>query len=123
MLIMLDRKRMYISVRKCKNLCKTVATFTTACLRYPLSFLGRQRTNRPSQHALSQLMIFSPKLRRLHGMINTSERAYLYWYGKHIFSGKGDIVDLGCWLGCTSISLGMGLERNNHAKSDRLIHA
>jgi hypothetical protein len=68
-------------------------------------------------------MIVSSKLRRLHGMTTANEKAYLYWYGKHIFSGKGDIVDLGCWLGSTSISLAMGLEGNKHAKTNRLIHS
>ena len=68
-------------------------------------------------------MIFSPKLRRLYGMISQSERAYLYWYGRHIFTGKGDIVDLGCWLGSTTISLAMGLEHNKQAGFNRLIHS
>ena len=74
-----------------------------ACLRYPLSFFGRPATGR-APHALSQLMILSPKLRRLQGMTTPSERAYLYRYGRHIFTGKGDIVDLGCWLGKYEIS-------------------
>ena len=65
------------------------AIFSAACLRYPLSFFDRQGTSRASQHALSQLMIFSPKLRRLYGMISPTERAYLYWYGRHIFSWQG----------------------------------
>jgi hypothetical protein len=56
-------------------------------------------------------------------MITPSERAYLYWYGKHIFTGKGDIVDLGCWLGSTSISLAMGFEGNHRAKTNRFIHS
>lgn len=105
------------------SLCRTVATFSVACLRYPLSLFDRPATGRASQHALSQLMIVSPKLRRLQGMITPSERAYLYWYGKHIFTGKGDIVDLGCWLGSTSISLAMGLEHNTNAKTNKLIHS
>ena len=117
-----SRKRS-IFVRRCKNLCKTAAIFSAPCIRYPLSFFDCQGTDHASQHALSQLMIFSPKLRRLHGMITPSERAYLYWYGKHIFSGKGDIVDLGCWLGSTTLSLAMGLENNKRARFNRLIHS
>jgi hypothetical protein len=112
-----------IFARRCKYVCRTAATFAAACSRYPLSFFEGQGTNRESLHALSQLMIVSPKLRRLHGMTTANEKAYLYWYGKHIFSGEGDIVDLGCWLGSTSISLAMGLERNRRAKTSKLIHS
>lgn len=123
MLTPLGPKTMNVFVRRCLHLCRTTAIISAACLRYPLSFFDRRGTNRASQHALSQLMVLSPKLRRLHGMITPGERAYLYWYAKHIFSGKGDIVDLGCWLGSTSISLAMGLERNTHARFNRLIHS
>jgi hypothetical protein len=110
-------------VRRCKYIYRTAATFSAACTRYPLSSLNGRATSRDSLHALSQLMIVSPTLRRLHGMTTANEKAYLYWYGKHIFTGKGDIVDLGCWLGSTSISLAMGLERNNRAKTNRLIYS
>jgi len=112
-----------IIARRCKYLCRTAATFFAACSRYPLRLLDGRATNPDSLHALSQVMIVSPKLRRLHGMTTANEKAYLYWYGKHIFTGKGDIVDLGCWLGSTSISLAMGLERNNHAKTNKHIHS
>ena len=110
-------------VRRCKYLYRTGATFSMACLRYSLSLFGRPSADCASSHALSQVFILSPKLRRLHGMITANEKAYLYWYARHIFSGKGDIVDLGCWLGSTTISLAMGLERNDHVKANRLIHS
>lgn len=123
MLTAFNSRKRSTFVRRCKSLCRTAVTFSAACSRYSLSFFDRQGTVRVSQHALSQLMIVSPKLRRLHGMITPSERAYLYWYGKHLFSGKGEIVDLGCWLGSTTISLAMGLEHNNHARLNRFIHS
>jgi hypothetical protein len=123
MLTAFDRQKRSIFVTRCKNLYRTAAIFSASCLHYPLSYFDRQGTDRASQHAPSQLMIFSPKLHRLHGMLTRTERAYLYWYGKHIFSGKGDIVDLGCWLGSTTISLAMGLDHNNHARLNRLIHS
>jgi hypothetical protein len=124
MLTALDRMAKSRVVRRCKYICRTAATFSAACSRYPLTFFEDQATSRASLHALSQLMVVYPKLRRLHGMTTANEKAYLYWYGKHLFTGKGDIVDLGCWLGSTSISLAMGLERNNHhSKTNRLIHS
>jgi hypothetical protein len=110
-------------VRRCKYIYRTAAAFSAACSRYPVSFFEGQAADRKSLHALSQVMIVSPTLRRLHGMTTANEKAYLYWYAKHIFTGKGDIVDLGCWLGSTSISLAMGLERNNRAKTNKHIHS
>lgn len=123
MMTALDRKITKKIVRRCKYLYRTAATFFAACARYPFGFFDSHAADRASQHAFSQLMILSPRIRRLYGMTTPNERAYLYWYGKHIFSGKGDIVDLGCWLGSTTISLAMGLEHNNHAKVNRLIHS
>jgi hypothetical protein len=98
-------------------------TFFAACARWPLSLLDDKATNPASVHALSQVMILSPTLRRLHGMTTASEKAYLYWYGRHIFTGKGDIVDLGCWLGSTTIAMAMGLERNANVTSKKFIHS
>lgn len=123
MLTELGRKKVNSYVRRGRNLCRTAATVSAVCLRYPFSFFNRQADGRASQHGLSQMMIVSPKLRRLYGMTTTSERAYLYWYGKHIFTGRGCLVDLGCWLGSTTISLAMGLAKNSHARVNRLIHS
>jgi hypothetical protein len=111
-----------IIARRCKYLCRTAATFFAACSRYPLRLLDGRATNPDSLHALSQVMIVSPKLRRLHGMTTANEKAYLYWYGKHIFTGKGDIVHLGCWLGSTNISLAIGLGPKNPAQTYTHIH-
>ena len=118
-----NRNNRSVVARRCKTLCATAANFSSSCFRYSLSLLDSGESDSGVQHSLSQLMIFSPRLRRLRGMITPSERAYLYWYGKHIFSGKGDIVDLGCWLGSTTLSLAMGLERNKRARFNRLIHS
>lgn len=112
-----------VVARRCKTLCTTAATFSASCFRYSLSLLDSGESDSASQHSLSQIMIVYPRLRRLHGMISPSERAYLYWYGKHIFTGKGDIVDLGCWLGSTTISLAMGLEHNKRVMPNRFIHS
>lgn len=50
--------------------------------------------------------------RNLHTMISAAESR---WAEKHIreqYSGKGEIVDLGCWLGSSTIALAKGLEAN-----------
>ena len=60
----------------------------------------------------------------MHGMTSIDEQLYFRHYAERIFRGKGEIVDLGCWLGSTTISLAGGLLKNRAAlKKGRLIHA
>jgi hypothetical protein len=59
-----------------------------------------------------------------NGMISPQERAYFYAYARRLFTGRGDIVDLGCWLGATTISLAAGLIANPRARAQsRQVHA
>jgi len=58
------------------------------------------------------------------GMTSFGERAYCQWYAESIHAGDGAIVDLGCWLGSTTIPLAIGLERNRApAAASSRIHA
>jgi hypothetical protein len=52
------------------------------------------------------------------------EQLFLENYAQSEYSGRGEIVELGCWLGSSTISLAMGLEANSSVtnKSQR-IHA
>lgn len=45
-------------------------------------------------------------------MTTQTEQAYLEEYAGSIYSGTGAMVDLGCWLGSTTIPLVKGLMRN-----------
>lgn len=58
------------------------------------------------------------------GMTSADEQAYVQQYAETDYSGKGEIVDLGCFLGGFSIPLAKGLEANSkiEAKEGR-IHA
>ena len=57
-------------------------------------------------------------------MTTEQELAYLESYASEIYSGDGEIVDLGCWLGATTVSLAKGLSRNPKSiSSSRRIHA
>lgn len=57
-------------------------------------------------------------------MTTRLEQAYLYWYVQNKYSGKGEIADLGCWLGSASICLAKGLEANKAIKmKNKRIHA
>jgi hypothetical protein len=60
----------------------------------------------------------------LLGMTSKTEQNYFEKYGEQIYSGKGEIVDLGCWLGSTTIPLLRGLLKNPaFEKSSRKVYA
>ena len=48
----------------------------------------------------------------LVGMTSKTEQDYFAVYGEKTYAGKGEIVDLGCWLGSTTIPLVKGLLKN-----------
>lgn len=48
----------------------------------------------------------------LLGMTTRSEQEYFRNYGKNLYSGRGAVVDLGCWMGSTTIPLASGLAEN-----------
>ncbi len=58
------------------------------------------------------------------GMISPNERAFLEFYAKSLYSGKGEIVDLGTWFGASSYALARGLSSNrNVTEKKKRIHA
>jgi hypothetical protein len=60
----------------------------------------------------------------LLGMTSKTEQGYFAKYGEKIYTGKGEIVDLGCWLGSTTIPLIRGLLKNPaFEKSGRKVFA
>jgi hypothetical protein len=62
--------------------------------------------------------------RELVGMTSKTEQDYFAGYGEKTYSGKGEIVDLGCWLGSTTIPLVKGLLKNPaFRKSSRKVYA
>lgn len=89
-------------------------------LVYRLSF-GRWGRSAPHRLAVVGLRDQEPDA---CGMISPDERAYFYAYARQLFTGTGEIVDLGCWLGATTISLAAGLAANpRRAASRRRVHA
>ncbi|MHC5824971.1 MAG: glycosyltransferase family 4 protein, partial [Nostoc sp.] len=46
------------------------------------------------------------------GMTSMEEQLFLENYAQNEYSGRGEIVELGCWFGSSTISLAMGLEAN-----------
>ncbi|HEX8734011.1 MAG TPA: hypothetical protein VF721_01725 [Pyrinomonadaceae bacterium] len=60
----------------------------------------------------------------LVGMTSKTEQDYFARYGEKTYSGKGEIVDLGCWLGSTTIPLVKGLLKNPaFTESNRKVYA
>ena len=45
------------------------------------------------------------------GMLSQEEKQYLIWLTSQAYEGWGAVVDLGCWLGCSSACLAEGLRR------------
>jgi hypothetical protein len=67
------------------------------------------------RHEMSQSLALAHLLRsrkQIIGMTSFGERAYCQWYARRLHTGEGAIVDLGCWLGSTTIPLAIGLRRN-----------
>jgi hypothetical protein len=46
------------------------------------------------------------------GMTSANEQTFCHNYARTLYTGAGEIVDLGCWLGATTISFAKGLRRN-----------
>jgi hypothetical protein len=60
----------------------------------------------------------------LLGMTSSTEQEYLERYGENSYTGVGEVVDLGCWLGSTTIPLTRGLLKSPaFAESGRLVYA
>ncbi|HWO43705.1 MAG TPA: glycosyltransferase, partial [Candidatus Eisenbacteria bacterium] len=57
-------------------------------------------------------------------MTTKEEQSHFEWHARTVYSGVGEIADLGCWLGSTTISLARGLSRNPlAAASEKKVHA
>jgi glycosyltransferase involved in cell wall biosynthesis len=60
----------------------------------------------------------------LLGMTSMEEQQFLENYAQHDYSGMGEIVELGCWFGSSTISLAMGLRQNKQVTNkQQRIHA
>jgi hypothetical protein len=59
----------------------------------------------------------------LDSMTTANELILLERYAKQIYSGRGKIIDLGCWLGATSAALADGLSGGPCAQRQSLIEA
>jgi predicted O-methyltransferase YrrM len=58
-----------------------------------------------------------------YGMTTDEELCFLENYARYSYTGQGQIVDLGCWLGATTLCLARGLSDNSRHDDRRAIEA
>lgn len=56
---------------------------------------------------------------QIPGMISEEEKKYYKWFGQ-LYTGGGEIVELGPWLGCSTFYILEGLRQNVHFKGKKL---
>ena len=62
---------------------------------------------------------FNIRENQIPGMISEEERKYYTWLGQ-FYTGRGEIVELGPWLGCSTFYILEGLRQNPHFKGKKL---
>jgi len=77
----------------------------------PLAEAVRDVVVEPGRHTASQVLVPRYVWARQFGMTTANEQAYFEWYARRIYTGAGPIVDLGSWLGSTTIPLAVGLRK------------
>jgi len=81
----------------------------------------RSVARRFSRHEFQRLRPRGPELL---GMTTPEEQAWLFWYASREYAGEGELVDLGCWLGSSTIAMARGLAANPRVGDRRgRIHA
>ena len=53
-------------------------------------------------------------------MISEEERRYLYWLGNEVWSGEGCVVEIGPWLGGSTVCLAAGMHGSGHSSRSML---
>jgi len=85
----------------------------------------RQRIENDPHRALRAELEHLKKNPHLHNrlpqpaMTSVTEQAYCQRYAAEIYSGRGEIVELGCWLGSLTSSLAKGLKTNDRISDTR----
>ena len=53
-------------------------------------------------------------------MLADEEKRYLFWLGQHEWSGVGTVVEIGPWLGGSTVCLAAGMRASGHAVRGKL---
>jgi hypothetical protein len=86
--------------------------------------LALEASRRRLRKGALQHLLFSADDGRAIGMTSLDERAYLRGFAERDYDGDGEIVDLGCWLGSSTLPLARGVARNPRVANKRgRVHA
>jgi hypothetical protein len=111
---------MLSSLRRRAEIVGEAALGIPALVRWRLS-----RGRRPPDPRGSQCWVPLHSLlgrRGLLGATTPEERAFCEWYARAAYRGAGAIVDLGSWLGSTTLPLARGMSHRDRRRGTR-IHA
>jgi hypothetical protein len=90
--------------------------------RWALYRLSGRRLLRSPEHYRIEVPRFARH--RPIGMTTPTELAYLKWHAQEVLRGRGEVVDLGCWFGSTTVALARGLAGNPRREARRrAVHA
>lgn len=53
-------------------------------------------------------------------MISIEEQRYLYWLGESVWTGRGDVVEIGSWLGGSTLCLASGMRASGYDGAKRM---
>jgi hypothetical protein len=53
-------------------------------------------------------------------MLADEEKQYLFWLGRDAWDGRGDVLEIGPWLGGSTVSLAAGMRASGHDARGRL---
>lgn len=55
-------------------------------------------------------------------MISQEEKQYLFWLGQSVWQGQGAVVEIGPWLGGSTVSLAAGMRASGHDTAAEQLH-
>lgn len=61
-------------------------------------------------------MVELPEIPDVPGMIKREEGQYLFWLASQSYTGRGAVVEIGTWLGKSTLHLAAGLRANPHVQ-------
>ncbi len=109
--------------RMAKETFEKFARFMGEVTGQPAEWKGVSNINTRSLHAAPWRAATIPlEVLNVTTMLSTAERALLYWLARDYYTGAGEIVDGGCFLGGSTLSLARGLIDGGHATERAHIH-
>lgn len=91
-----------------------MTTTAASCMEYN----GHRRESQLEQNAWKHATITYPE--SIPTMISLEEKEYLFWMAQKIWSGIGLVVEIGPWLGGSTICIAMGMKASGHRSRKKL---